>query len=267
MLQTYIKKPLPSKTILLALFAAIGLSSVTVQAEASQKPLATKVAKKQATGEADAPMPGVVSVSDYEFNTFTFPSPIKRVLFPGGSPVVGKPIYLGDNDRVMLQFAKSNGKPVQMVVELNNGTAVTIRVVPKAIPGVTHEASGVKAKKAVSQSSTAKSTSGDADAPKGADIELLKTVVSSGEAPSGFEPVKLTAPTRFDKFTVVPLSGWSDGERRVFVFSLVAAEGHTAVVSPPQFYRQGITAVMLDGDVVDADHSPQLYVVEEVSDE
>jgi hypothetical protein len=49
------------------------------------------------------------------------------------------------------------------------------------------------------------------------------------------------------------------------VFSLVAAPGETAVVAAPQFYRPGITAVAVDGDVVDVATSPTLYVIEEVS--
>jgi hypothetical protein len=38
-------------------------------------------------------------------------------------------------------------------------------------------------------------------------------------------------------------------------------------VANPQFYRPGITAVLLDGDVVDARNSPQLFIVEELNDE
>jgi hypothetical protein len=48
------------------------------------------------------------------------------------------------------------------------------------------------------------------------------------------------------------------------VFSLAAAPGQTAVVSPRQFYRPGVLAVTLDSDVVDANTSPSLYIVEEV---
>jgi hypothetical protein len=51
------------------------------------------------------------------------------------------------------------------------------------------------------------------------------------------------------------------------IFSLVSVPGQTAVVAPPQFYREGITAVMIDGDVVDSNSSPNLYVVEELHDE
>jgi hypothetical protein len=50
-------------------------------------------------------------------------------------------------------------------------------------------------------------------------------------------------------------------------FSLVAVPGKTAVVSNPQFYRPGISAVLLTGDHVDEESNPQLFVVEEVSND
>ncbi len=220
----------------------------------------------------EAPIPGVVTVSDYEFNTFVFPDAIKRVLFPAGSPVVGKPVYLAENTQLMLQFAKSaekNSKPVQMVVELEGGAVVSVRVLPRAVPGVTHSVNGARPRSSVAAAKRAMTAEGQQSVtPRGEDIELLKKVVTSGEAPDGFEPVRLPRPTRFDKFTVVPLAGWTDGaSKRVLVFSLVAAPGQTAVVSPQQFYRPGINAVMLDGDVVDSANSPQLFVVEEMRDE
>jgi hypothetical protein len=230
---------------------------------------------KSAQGkQIEAPVPGAVTVSDYEFNTFAFPVPIKRVFFPGGSPV-GQPIYLSDNMQVMLQFTKGADKPVQMVTELENGSVVTLRLAPRSVPGITHAVNGAKTRSGVSGLNDAgagrvvNGAGGAATmpAPKAEDIELLKSIVTRGTAPDGFDPVKLPAPARFDKFSVIPLSGWTDGARRVLVFSLVAASGQTAVVSPPQFYRPGISAVMIDGDVVDENASPQLYVVEELQDE
>jgi len=254
-----------SKTLALALCAALGFGAASAQA-------ATKArAVKPASGQQlEAPVAGAVTVSDYEFNTFAFSTAIKRIFFPAGSPVVGKPIYLADNTQVMLQFAKGTDKPVQMVAELDSGAVQTLRILPRAVPGVTHAVNGARLRSAAAPSASGDRVTGAAaqmPAPKGEDIELLKSVAARGEAPSGFDPVKLPAPTRFDKFTVVPLSGWSDGTRRVLIFSLVAANGQTAVVSPPQFYRPGITAVMVDGDVVDGNTSPQLYVVEELQDE
>lgn len=256
-------KNLPaSKALALALCVVLGMGAASASAEAK-----TRTTSK--SNQLEAPVAGAVTVSDYEFNTFAFPAGIKRIFFPAGSPVVGKPIYLADNTQVMLQFAKGQKQPVQMVAELDNGAVVSIRVAPRAVPGVTHAVNGARVRSSAAGEPRSLTAAGQASmpAPKGEDIELLKNLVASGEPPSGFDPVKLPAPTRFDKFTVVPLSGWSDGSRRVLVFSLVAANGQTAVVSPPQFYRPGISAVVVDGDVVDATNSPHLYVVEELQDE
>lgn len=268
MSQTCTKKR-ASKTLALAMCAALGFG--VASAQAATKSRAVKPASGQ---QLEAPVAGVVTVSDYEFNTFAFSTAIKRIYFPAGSPVVGKPIYLADNTQVMLQFVKGTDKPVQMVAELDSGVIETLRVVPRAVPGITHAVNGARVRSGASAAASSASgnrviggAAAQMPAPKGEDIDLLKSVAARGEAPSGFDPVKLPQPTRFDKFTVVPLSGWSDGTRRVLIFSLVAANGQTAVVSPPQFYRPGITAVMVDGDVVDANTSPQLYVVEELQDE
>jgi len=264
MSQTCTKTRAPSKALALALCATLGFGVASAQAATK-----TRAAKPASGQQLEAPVAGVVTVSDYEFNTFAFSNPIKRIFFPAGSPVVGKPIYLADNMQVMLQFAKGTDKPVQMVAELESGSVESLRVLPRAVPGVTHAVNGARLRPSGAAASRVVAGAGPVQmpAPKGEDIELLKLVATRGEAPSGFDPIKLPQPTRFDKFTVVPLSGWSDGGRRVLVFSLVAATGQTAVVSPPQFYRPGITAVMVDGDVVDGNTSPQLYVVEELQDE
>lgn len=257
---TCAKKLTPSKALALALCAALGFSAALAQA----------APKAKTTGQQiQPPVAGAVTVSDHEFNTFAFPAAIKRIFFPAGSPVVGKPIYLADNTQVMLQFAKGQDKPIQMVAELEGGAVLSLRLAPRAVPGVTHAVNGARLRSAASSDSRVVSGAGPSGmpAPKGEDIELLKSIASRGEPPAGFDAVKLPTPTRFDKFTVVPLSGWSDGSKRVLVFSLVAAAGQTAVVAPPQFYRPGITAVMIDGDVVDANTSPQLFVVEELNDE
>jgi hypothetical protein len=244
----------------------VGCALALTLAVPAQAQSAKRGASKGASLEA--PVPGAVTVSDYEYNTFVFPDFIKRIHFPAGSPVVGKPVYLGENKQVMLQFSKGQDRPVQMIVEMDGGTVVTLRVVPKAVPGVTHAVNGARVRAASPARKEGQLDDPLNAAPRGEDIELLKQVVARQEAPSGYDPVKLPNPTRFDKFSVIPLAGWTDGTgKRIFVFSLVGVPGQTAVVSPPQFYRPGITAVMLDGDVVDATNSPQLYVVEEARDE
>lgn len=227
----------------------------------------SKRAEKASGQVLEAPIPGAVTVSDYEFNTFVFPASIKRVHFPAGSPVLGSPIYLSNNTQVMLQFAKGEGKPVQMVAELEDGQVVQLRVVPRSVPGVVHSVNGARAKVRAAGSAAPMPGSPVQAAPRGEDIELLKYLVSNKQPPGAFESVALPGVTKFDKFSVVPLAAWSDGVKRVMVFSLVSVPGQTAVVAPPQFYRPGITAVMVDGDVVDEGNSPQLFVVEELNDE
>jgi hypothetical protein len=245
----------------LALLAAACFALLSVPAQAQVK-------GKLAGQELEAPVPGAVTVSDYELNTFVFSAAIKRVYFPAGSPVLGSPIYLSENTQVMLQFSKGHTEPVQMVAELEDGQVVQLRVAPRAVAGVVHSVNGARVR-ARSASSGALAMNGAPvnAAPRGEDIEMLKHLVTTKEAPSGFEPVNLPGVTAFDKFSVVPLAAWSNGLKRLMIFSLVSAPGQTAVVANPQFYRPGITAVLLSGDVVDAQNSPQLLIVEELNDE
>lgn len=262
MFQTCVKSQMskmPNKIIPLILSSVL-LGSFAVGAQAQSK-------SSKKSGAIEAPVAGAVTVSDYEFNTFAFSSAIKRIFFPAGSPVVGKPVYLADNMQVMLQFGKGHTKPIQMVAELESGDVVSLRVVPRSVAGVVHTVNGARLRGSGKVSSSVTPNSGEAGAPRGEDIELLKQLISKKEPPAGFDPVSLPSPTRFDKFSVVPLAGWSDGSKRILVFSLVAVPGQTAVVAPPQFYRAGISAVMVDGDVVDGQNSPQLFVVEELNDE
>lgn len=231
---------------------------------------AAKSADKPAAGPDmtfEAPRPGTVTVSDRDFNRFVFPAPVRKLVMPAGSPVLGEPVYMANNTVVLVQFQRGADKPFEFIVETEQGTVHSVRVLPRPIDGVVYRVDGAREPRATATSVRAGGEDAAAASPRGADIEMLKRFVS-GDIPGGFEPVSLPAPTRFEKFIVVPLAGWSDGaNRRVMAFSLVAVAGQTAVVAPPQFYRPGIVAVMVDGDVVDAQNSPTLYAIEEVSDE
>lgn len=267
MLLTCVKNPKQAiKPIAIAALVALGMSCSGVALAKSPSS-----DKGKTVIELNAAATGVISVSDYEFNTFVLSEPAVRVLFPAGSPVAGNPITLANGTQVLIQFARGSDRPIQMVFELESGKVETLRLQPKAIAGITHAVGGAKLS---ARSGLIPRSSGGASgyspqesSPRGADVELLKTLTTSGMPPSDFSPVALPAPTRFDKFSVVPLAGWSNGERQVYVFSLVAQKGQTAVVSPNQFYRHGISAILLDGDTVSAAHTPQLLVVEELSNE
>lgn len=225
---------------------------------------ANKPAAKDITFEA--PRANTITVSDRDFNRFVFPAPVRTLVMPAGTPVLGEPVYMANNTVVLVQFQRGADKPIEFIVETEQGTVHSVRVLPRPIDGVVHRVDGAREPRIAAAASHASAEPASA-APHGADIELLKRIVT-GDVPDGFDAVGLPGPTRFEKFTVVPLAGWSDGmSRRVMAFSLVANPGQTAVVAPPQFYRPGIVAVLVDGDVVDEQNSPTLYAVEELTDE
>lgn len=270
---------MPNKLIAGAVLSLL-TSAVLAQAAPDERPAlsytkaavskpALKSASKDEAKEVkfQAPRPGELTVSDRDFNRFIFPSSVTQLVFPAGAPLLGKPVYLSNNTQVLIQLQRGVDKPVQMVAETEGGQVHTLTLNPRPVDGATHRIDGARDRSAGVSAKVGSKADAQGNAPRGEDIELLKRVVQ-GDIPPGFDSIKLPRPTRFDKFTVVPLAGWSDGSsRRVMVFSLVAVPGQTAVVAPPQFYRPGINAVLVDGDVVDANNSPNLYVVEETEDE
>lgn len=209
-----------------------------------------------------APLPGEVEVSDRDYNHFIFPSAITQLVFPPNAAIVGKPVYLNGNTQALIEVQRGADKPIQMIVETEAGRVTKLYLKPRPINGITYRVDGAREATRTGDKVAESATPGSA--PHSEDIELLKRAVQ-GDVPSEFETIALPRPTRFDRFTVVPLAGWSNGSRRIMHFSLVAVPGKTAVVSDPQFYRPGITAVLLTGDHVDEESNPQLYVVEEVS--
>jgi hypothetical protein len=245
----------------IALLLLAGNSPVLAAVKPAKSATVAAPATQSAEDAYTPPLPNEVLVSDRDFNHFVFPSAIVTgPIFPAGSPLVGKPVYLAGNTQVLLQVAAGSDKPFNMIVELDTGAVYTFYLKPRPINGITHRVDGANEHgKARAVATDEAQTS----APRGADVDLLKKAVM-GAIPAGFDPIDLPQLTRFDKFSVIPLAGWSDGNRkRIMSFSLVAVPGQTAVVSPPQFYRNGITAVLVDGDTVDATHTPTLYVVEE----
>mgnify|MGYP002620204289 CR=1 FL=1 len=238
---------------------ALALASTAVSAKTTG---ANAQGESQGTESFSPPLENEIVVSDRDFNHFVFPAAIVNgPIFPAGSPVLGNPVYLANNTQLLLQLESGASKPFNMIVELENGSVYKFWLRPRPIAGITKRVDGASEKRGVRSSASAPRGTG----ARAEDVELMKRLVS-GQLPEDFEPVALPAPTRFDKFSVIPLSGWSDGfSRRVTVYSLVAAPGQTAVVAPPQFYRPGITAISIDGDVVDVTNAPTLYVIEEVS--
>ncbi|MGC8519382.1 MAG: hypothetical protein ACP5P4_12810 [Steroidobacteraceae bacterium] len=88
--------------------------------------------------------------------------------------------------------------------------------------------------------------------------------VVMGEVPDTFFPTRLPPAAQFNKFDILPRESWSNGAgQRILEYSLVSVHGEAAVVTPPEFYHKGMLAIVLSGDLVDAAHSPVLYILEE----
>ena len=202
--------------------------------------------------------PGSIVVSNHELTTFIFPHPVTTFTASADTTIEGDPIYQAGKTQIIVQFGKMK-KAGQLVVGLANGDVLNLRVFASDVPGTIQSINNARKP----SSKPAPSPAADPASPSAADVELLRILVSNNEPPAGFDPLVLPAPVSFDKFTIVPLASWSNGTKRISVFSLVSNNGATAVVSPPQFYREGVAAVMVDGDSIDANTSPTLFIVED----
>lgn len=215
----------------------------------------------------------IIPVSDYELTMFVFPKKIdKKLLLQNKTAILaGKPEYFAGYTQVALQFVPST-TPVQMLVPFEDGSVQSYSVMPKKIPGrVIQLGYGMSNSKWIPKpASKSEDTTIEADgdskaaSPFNEDITLLRDLVATGKPSPDFEKVALPRPVAYDLFTVVPMSAWSNGNKRIMTFQLVANGNNTAVVSNTQFYREGINAVLVTGDVVDSQNSPLLYVVEEL---
>ena len=203
---------------------------------------------------------GSVVVSTQGLNRFVFPAAIdKGPIFPADAPVLGAPVYLDGNQQVLVQFVPGADTPFEMIVELAGHQVESYLLVPRNVPGVTFHARGAHPPRKSWSADPVGEKQGSAHQ---AEITLLRSVVM-GEVPDAFYPTQLPSAVRFDKFSLVPRATWSDGSgHRILIYTLVSAHGQAAVVAAPEFYHKGMTAISLSGEVVDATHSPVLYILE-----
>lgn len=202
-----------------------------------------------------------ILVSDRDWNRFVFGKRIKNVIFSQGTPVPEDGItYLAGNTQVMVRFDRSYEKPAQMVVELENDEVETLYLQIKPVSGAVYKHASARVASMASSKSNAPGTS-----PSAVDIKLIEALVQ-GKGLDGFDDIPLPRISKFDNFSAIPVAAMSDrSSKQVLVFQLVANPGKVAVVAPPQFYRPGVSAAMVDGDRVDDNTSPMLYIVEEIT--
>lgn len=249
----------PSKNKLTGLVACAVLALTVLSAQAADAPMP----KGQAF---EPPAANEVVVSDRDWNHFLFPEKVVRgPYFPDSAPIPpgSKPVWLAGNTQFLLQIQRGAGDRFQMVVETESGAVHKLYLKPSPVAGTTFRVKGGSLAATAARAAAAPQA---APAGRSEDVDLLKRLVI-GDIPADMETVKLPVPVRFASFTAVPMAMWEGGGRRVAVFNLVAVGDKASTVAPPQFYRPGVTAVLLDGDQVAPGVAPTLFVLENMTDE
>lgn len=200
-------------------------------------------------------------VSDTDYNRFVFPVAVTQVISPAGANLLSPPLYMAGNKHVLLKLTGAANRPVQVVAELEDNTVQEFYLKPAPIRGITREL-GVREYRSRQVRDSEASEAATAATPSAADMRLLEKF-STGQIPGDFEEEPNLPPeVHFERFWVKPIAVWSNGgNTRVEAWRLIGRPGLAATVAPPQFYRQGVRAVLLENDVVDGRTHPLLLLV------
>ncbi len=206
-----------------------------------------------------------VSVSDY--NLLRFRWPVRKAILPPRAPLAGAPYYLDGNRILMLRFTPDAGRPVQVIVELSDGTTRVLHLVPtKGIPGqnlnFTRTAAGRL--KQVRTVRVAPITSAD---PNARYVPALAALAQGGH-PSGYRRTRPGLVLDYDRLIARPIVAWITrySATQITVYKILPKNGAQLVLDPSQFYRPGVDAAMLTGSIADARRHPLLYLVTEKQD-
>jgi|GEM_PF-4808440 len=238
-----------------ALFLALAApGAMAAGAQPAAKTHRTSGATPAAAGVRDV---HPVSTSDY--NLLRFDQPVAKAILPPGAPLAGAPYYLDGNRVLLLRFAPDHGKPVQLIVEMQDGSTRTLRLVPRrGISGQVVNVEGIRAP-------------GPAIAPVASmnpNARYLPALAAAvqGETPPGYRIAALGPELEYDRLTAIPIAAWKSrtGTTRIDAYRIDAKTGRRLVLDPAQFYRPAspqIAASLLTGSVADSRHHPTLYLV------
>jgi hypothetical protein len=203
-------------------------------------------------------------VSDY--NLLRFRRPVHKTILPPRAPLAGAPYYLDGNRVLMLRFTPDAGRPVQVVVELSDGTTRVLHLVPtKGIPGqILNFARTAGRPKQVHTIRVAPISSAD---PNARYVPAL-AALAQGARPSGYRRTQPGLALDYDRLIARPVVTWiaRSGTTQITMYKILPKDGAQLVLDPSQFYRPGVDAAMLTGSIADARRHPLLYLVTEKQD-
>ncbi len=197
-----------------------------------------------------APTPHVVSTTQY--NVFRFPSPVLRAVLPPHAPIDGRPYYLSGNRVLLLRFRPDHGKPIQMIVELADGSTTTLFLRPsKSAPGQRIALPG----------KAGNSFSAPGANPNAIYVPVLQSALEGAIPACYHRAATLPGVKLYNRVRLVARASWTSNSARLTAWQVMPRQGLTSTLDPSQFYTPGVKAALLTGSLVDRDHTPTLYLV------
>jgi|GEM_PF-2049029 len=193
------------------------------------------------------------------YNRLVFPEPYAQVVIPPDAPLADDPIPLSGHRGLLLRPREGASGAIPVFVQLRSGASFTVRLKPEdgAEPAVFRyrDAPDMAAKPQQER--------------RPADRWIAETVLAAldGERPEGFEASEPPRPARLvldeadgESVRLTPETAWRGSRHRLRVYRLQA--DRMVNVEPRDFYRQGVVAVTVEGDVVGPHHRPRLIILE-----
>lgn len=208
-----------------------------------------------------------IMASTDAYNRLVFPVPYQKIVIPPDAEVQEAPVSLKDNMGILIRPSRG-AQPISIFVQLVTGEAFTVRMTPSSNPeGTVFRYKGA----ADIQIKPAK-----AERPEDGWIADAMVNAAQGKTPLGFEtgaalvPIKaIIAPRdpdgrynadKLNRIDLTPVNNWVGSGYRLKVFRLSAKSPIN--IEPRDFYRDGVIAVAIDGDIASRNNTPLMVLLE-----
>lgn len=214
-----------------------------------------------------------VMASSEGYNRLMFPVPFQKIVIPPDAQLQEKPISLKDNLGLLLRPSE-NARPINVFVQLVDGQAFTVRLLPSSSP--------IGAVFRYGDADDASAKPEKEGRPNDGWIADVFVKAAQGEKPSGFErkeglmPVKVFVRPQIEtaskehnekalnQIDMTPVAHYVGSGYSLKLYRLHAKK--MINVEPRDFFRSGIIASAIDGDVISPIHNPLIIVLEAKND-
>ena len=209
-----------------------------------------------------------VMSSTSSYNRLVFPIPFEKIVIPNDAQLHEKPITLKDNLGVLIRPLEG-ARPIDVFIQLVDGKSFNLRLIPSADPeGAVFRYEGATDAFVKPESADRAGDGWIADA-------FVLTL--QGKEPLGFSnstkelmPIKAVirkdntgekhAVKELNQIDLKPLKKLVGSGHVITVYRLYAKQ--MVNIEPRDFYRDGVVAISIDGDVVGREHNPVMVVLE-----